>query len=84
MGSQHEMKKKLGPAPIAHRSRIVFWIALASIFFMTIGNGSAKADMLDYLAPWSVGGEFMYSWIGGQMGFDQQKRWFWHHQPAMG
>ena len=76
MGSQKEMKKKFRRTQISSRSSIRTWIALASIFALTLGHGIAGADVLDYLAPWSVGSEFMYSWIDGQMGFDQTSNGF--------
>jgi hypothetical protein len=76
MGSQKEMKKKFRRTQISSRSSLRTWIALASIFALTLGHGIAGADMLDYLAPWSVGSEFMYSWIDGQMGFDQTSTGF--------
>ena len=55
MGSQKEMKKKFRRTQIPCRSSIRTWIALASIFALTLGHGIAGADVLDYLAPWSVG-----------------------------
>ncbi|MFH0958661.1 MAG: hypothetical protein V1897_08160 [Pseudomonadota bacterium] len=76
MGSQKEMKKKFRRTQIPCRSSLRTWIAFASIFALTLGHGVAGADVLDYLAPWSVGSEFMYSWIEGQMGYDQQNAGF--------
>ncbi|MGP8284211.1 MAG: hypothetical protein ACLQT6_16045 [Desulfomonilaceae bacterium] len=71
MGSQNEMKKRLSRTRINDRSRIWVWIALVSIFTLTFGQGMAGADPLDFLAPWSIGSEFMYSWIWGTMSYDQ-------------
>lgn len=47
------------------------WVALFTISAAILGYGTGCADPLDYLAPWSIGTEFMYSWIDGQMGYDQ-------------
>ncbi|MGO8881675.1 MAG: hypothetical protein ACLPVO_14240 [Desulfomonilaceae bacterium] len=71
MGSQNQMKKKLNFIRICYRSRIRFLIALASVFALTLGQGIAGADSLDFLAPWSIGSEFMYSWMWGTMSYDQ-------------
>jgi hypothetical protein len=71
MGSQNEMKKRLSRTRINERSRIWVWIAIVSIFTMTFGQGIAGADSLDFLAPWSIGSEFMYSWMWGTMSYDQ-------------
>ena len=76
MGSQNEMKKRLSRTKINNRSRIWTWIALVSVFALTLGQGMAGADPLDFLAPWSIGSEFMYSWIWGTMGYDQQNAGF--------
>ncbi len=76
MGSQNEMKKRISRTRINERSRIWVWIAIVSIFTMTFGQGIAGADPLDFLAPWSIGSEFMYSWIWGTMGYDQQNAGF--------
>ncbi len=71
MGSQNEMKKRLSRTKINERSRIWVWIVLVSIFALTLGQGIAGADPLDFCAPWSIGSEFMYSWIWGTMSYDQ-------------
>ena len=76
MGSQNEMKKRLSRTKINNRSRIWTWIALVSVFALTLGQGMAGADPLDFLAPWSIGSEVMYSWIWGTMGYDQQNAGF--------
>ena len=71
MGSQKEMKMKSRPTQISRRSSLRTLIALASIFALTLVNGTSIADPLEFLAPWSVGSEFMYSWMWGTMGYDQ-------------
>ena len=71
MGSHNDMKKRLSRTKINERSRIWVWIAIVSIFTLTFSQGIAGADSLDFLAPWSIGSEFMYSWIWGTMSYDQ-------------
>jgi len=76
MGSQNLMKKKPSRARKSYRSRIRIGIAIASVFALTLAHGISGADPLEFLAPWSVGSEFMYSWIDGQMGYDQATNGF--------
>jgi hypothetical protein len=76
MGPQNPRKKIVAGSDDSGRSstrvRIVFLIVSAII----LGHGTAGADALEYLSPWSIGTEFMYSWIEGQMGYDQQNAGF--------
>jgi hypothetical protein len=71
MGSQNRRKKTVSETnsigKLCHR----VWIAFLMISTIVLGRGIAGADALEYLSPWSIGTEFMYSFIDGQMGFDQ-------------
>lgn len=71
MASQNQTEKKLIASKIGPKSIIRIFLVFSILSVMVAGAGNARADALDYLSPWSVGFESMYSWIDGQMGFDQ-------------
>jgi hypothetical protein len=71
MASQNQTEKKLIASKIGLKSIIRIFLVFSILSVMVAGAGNARADALDYLSPWSVGFESMYSWIDGQMGFDQ-------------
>ncbi len=76
MGSQNLEKVKKIRASSNRKSHLRLWIAFCTISVAVLGYGTGSADTLDYLAPWSIGSEFMYSWIWGTMGYDQQNAGF--------
>jgi hypothetical protein len=71
MGSQNRRKKTVSGTNINGNFGHAIWITLFMISALVLGQGVAGADALEYLSPWSIGTEFMYSFIDGQMGFDQ-------------
>ncbi len=71
MGSQNLEKRKKIRANGNRKSHLQLWIAFCTISVAVLGYGTGCADTLDYLAPWSIGSEFMYSWIWGTMSYDQ-------------
>lgn len=75
MGSQNLIEKP-NRARMSYRSRIRIWILFTAVIASTLGNVPAVADPLEFLAPWSVGTEFMYSWMWGTMGYDQANNGF--------
>jgi hypothetical protein len=76
MGSQNRRKKTVSETNNRGRLCHRVWIAFLMISTIVLGQGIAGADALEYLSPWSIGTEFMYSFIDGQMGFDQTSTGF--------
>lgn len=72
MGPQNPRKKNVAGSNKSGKSSTRVRIAFLIVSAIISGHGIAGADALDYLSPWSIGTEFMYSWIEGQMGYDQQ------------
>jgi hypothetical protein len=71
MGSQNRRKKTVSDRSSSGKLCHRVWIAFLIVSTIVLGQGLAGADALEYLSPWSIGTEFMYSFIDGQMGFDQ-------------
>jgi hypothetical protein len=76
MGSQNRRKKTVSGTNSSGKLCNRVWIAFLMISTIVLGQGIAGADALEYLSPWSIGTEFMYSFIDGQMGFDQTSSGF--------
>ena len=76
MASQNQTEKKMIASKIGPKSIIRIFLVFSILSIMVAGSGNARADALEYLSPWSVGFETMFSWIDGQMGFDQTSTGF--------
>ncbi|MGC8659623.1 MAG: hypothetical protein ACP5U1_11170 [Desulfomonilaceae bacterium] len=76
MGSHNGKKASKNFLNVVQSSRTKAWVISSVILCVISVQGIALADPLDYLAPWSIGTEFMYSWIWGTMGYDQQSAGF--------
>ena len=71
MGPQNRRRKIVAESHNSRKSTTRASLALLIVSVIILGHGIAGADSLDYLAPWSIGTEFMYSWLWGTMGYDQ-------------
>lgn len=71
MGSQNRRRNRKTRIRVAQTSYIRIWTIFCAVLCVISGHGMALADPLDFLAPWSIGTEFMYSWIWGTMSYDQ-------------